>query len=211
MKRQTAANHRWSPIGPARRPRSSARVARSPCCPGVSSADRTVMTNFRTCTICRKKSTRPIHPLIIATRNVTGHHHAGQLSHLGSAPWQPGPNLPDRRKRHQSIRACSNTAGDARTSDMNSGDFARIARDLCVSPDERDAVIRQGPTRATEWPRLLKTLGIDKANAVAHAGRPQRDMVRVCASVPVRSPVQPRSRAPSPDTMRNYCPKRGGD
>ena len=33
--------------------------------------------------------------------------------------------------------------------DMNSGDFARIARDLCVSPAELDAVVRQDPMRVT--------------------------------------------------------------
>ena len=29
--------------------------------------------------------------------------------------------------------------------DMNRGDFARIARDLCVSPAELDEVVRQRP------------------------------------------------------------------
>jgi uncharacterized protein YjiS (DUF1127 family) len=47
--------------------------------------------------------------------------------------------------------------------DMNTGDFARIARDLCMSPAELDAVVRQGPHASDELPRLLKTLGIDAA------------------------------------------------
>ena len=66
--------------------------------------------------------------------------------------------------------------------DMNSGDFARIARDLCVSPAELDAVIRQGPHASDELPRLLKTLGIDEAALSRTQPVLQRDMVRVCAS-----------------------------
>jgi uncharacterized protein YjiS (DUF1127 family) len=31
--------------------------------------------------------------------------------------------------------------------DMNSGDFARIAQDLCVTPAELDSVIRKGAAR----------------------------------------------------------------
>ena len=51
--------------------------------------------------------------------------------------------------------------------DMNSGDFARIARDLCVSPAELDAVARQ--RRITEtaekaWHR--------RSDPVADAARP---------------------------------------
>ena len=39
--------------------------------------------------------------------------------------------------------------------DMSSGDFARIARDLSMSPAELDAVVRQGPHASDELPRLL--------------------------------------------------------
>jgi uncharacterized protein YjiS (DUF1127 family) len=49
--------------------------------------------------------------------------------------------------------------------DMNSGDFARIARDLCVSPAELDAVVRRGPHASDELPRLLKVLDIDEATS----------------------------------------------
>jgi hypothetical protein len=66
--------------------------------------------------------------------------------------------------------------------DMNSGDFARIARDLCVSPAELDEVVRQGPHASDELPRLLKTLGIDAATLSRTQPVLQRDMVRVCAS-----------------------------
>jgi uncharacterized protein YjiS (DUF1127 family) len=66
--------------------------------------------------------------------------------------------------------------------DMNSGDFVRIARDLCVSPAELDAVVRQGPHASDELPRLLKSLGIDEASLSRTQPVLQRDMVRVCAS-----------------------------
>ena len=65
---------------------------------------------------------------------------------------------------------------------MDSGDFARIAQDLCVSPAELDEVIRQGPHASDELPRLLKQLGIDQAILSRTQPVLQRDMVRVCAS-----------------------------
>ena len=65
---------------------------------------------------------------------------------------------------------------------MDSGDFARIAQDLCVSPAELDEVIRQGPHASDELPRLLKQLGIDQATLSRTQPVLQRDMVRVCAS-----------------------------
>src|SRR5215216_3508540 len=66
--------------------------------------------------------------------------------------------------------------------DMNSGDFARIARDLCVSPAELDEVVRLGPHASDQLPRLLKKLGIDEATLSRTQPVLQRDMVRVCAS-----------------------------
>ena len=66
--------------------------------------------------------------------------------------------------------------------DMNSGDFARIARDLSITPAELDAVVRQGPHASDELPRLLKSLGIDEAAVSRTQPLLQRDMVRVCAS-----------------------------
>ena len=66
--------------------------------------------------------------------------------------------------------------------DMNSGEFARIASDLCVSPADLDAVIRQGPHASDELPRLLKILGIDEAALSRTQPVLQRDMMRVCAS-----------------------------
>ena len=64
---------------------------------------------------------------------------------------------------------------------MSSGDFARIARDLCVSPAGLDAVVRQGPHASDELPRLLKALGIDEATL----SRTQPSCSATwCASVP---------------------------
>ena len=65
--------------------------------------------------------------------------------------------------------------------EMNSGDFARIAQDLCITPAELDAVVRQGPHASDELPKLLKSLGIDAAAVSRTQPLLQRDMVRVCA------------------------------
>src|SRR6266702_2979179 len=66
--------------------------------------------------------------------------------------------------------------------DMNSGDFDRIARDLCVSPAELDELVRQGPHASDELPQLLKALGIDEATLSRTQPVLQRDMLRVCAA-----------------------------
>jgi uncharacterized protein YjiS (DUF1127 family) len=66
--------------------------------------------------------------------------------------------------------------------DMSNDDFARIARDLCVSPAELDAVVRQGPHGSDELPRLLKSLGVDEATLARTQPVLQRDMIRVCAA-----------------------------
>lgn len=66
--------------------------------------------------------------------------------------------------------------------EMDGGDFARIARDLCVGPAELDEVVRRGPHASDQLPRLLKVLGIDEATLSRTQPVLQRDMVRVCAS-----------------------------
>ena len=66
--------------------------------------------------------------------------------------------------------------------EMDSGDFARIARDLNVSPADLDAVVRQGPHASDELSVLLKALGIDEATLSRTQPALQRDMVRVCAA-----------------------------
>ena len=66
--------------------------------------------------------------------------------------------------------------------EMDDGDFARIAQDLCMSPAELNAVVRQGPQASEELPQLLKSLGIDEAAVLRAQPLLHRDMVRVCAS-----------------------------
>jgi hypothetical protein len=66
--------------------------------------------------------------------------------------------------------------------DMNTGDFARIAQDLCVSAAELEAVRRRGPHASDELPQLLQTLNTDEAALSRTQPVRQRDMVRVYAS-----------------------------
>lgn len=95
----------------------------------------------------------------------------------------PGQDLPNRRKRHQSVRRLVKApAGIRELRDMNSGDFARMARDLCISPAELEAVVRRGPHASDESPRLLKSLDIDEATLSRTQPVLQRDMIRVCAA-----------------------------
>ena len=124
--------------------------------------------------------------------------------------------MPARTKAYPIVENAINLFGDwlkhrqemREIREMDSGDFARIARDLNVSPADLDAVVRQGPHASDELPVLLKVLGIDEATLSRTQPALQRDMVRVCAACQAKGPVQPRSRrrhlcAP---TMTEYCP-----
>jgi hypothetical protein len=66
--------------------------------------------------------------------------------------------------------------------EIKSGDFARIAHDLSVSPAELDSLVRRGPHASDELPKLLRSLGIDEAALSRSQPLLQRDMVRVCAA-----------------------------
>jgi hypothetical protein len=66
--------------------------------------------------------------------------------------------------------------------EINSGDFARIAQELCVTPAEIDTFVRRGPHASDELPRLLKSLGIDEVALSRTQPLLQGDMMRVCAS-----------------------------
>jgi len=66
--------------------------------------------------------------------------------------------------------------------ELNGGDYARIARDLSVSPAELDSFVRLGPHASDELPKLLEALGIDEAKLSQTQPALQRDMVRVCAA-----------------------------
>jgi len=94
--------------------------------------------------------------------------------------------MPARNKTYPIVENAINLFGDwlKHRQEMRElrDDFVRIARDLCVSPAELDAVVRQGPHASDELPRLLKVLGIDQATLSRTQPVLQRDMVRVCAS-----------------------------
>ena len=98
--------------------------------------------------------------------------------------------MPARNKTYPIVENAINLFGDwlkhrqemREIREMDNGDFARIARDLNVSPAELDAVVRQGPHASDELPVLLKILGIDEAALTRTQPALQRDMVRVCAA-----------------------------
>jgi hypothetical protein len=64
---------------------------------------------------------------------------------------------------------------------LDSGDFARIAQELRVMPDELDLFVRQGSHAIDELPRLLQALGIDEKALARAEPMVLRDMNRVCA------------------------------
>ena len=91
--------------------------------------------------------------------------------------------------------------------DINGSDFARIARDLCVSPAELDAVVRRGPHSSDELPRLLKVLGIDEATLSRTQPVLQRDMVRVCAACQQKPQCRfDLDEGTSAQRFEEYCP-----
>jgi len=60
-------------------------------------------------------------------------------------------------------------------------EFARIASDLRISPDDLDELVRHGAHGADELPQLLKVLGIDEGDLASTQPLLLRDMERVCA------------------------------
>ena len=64
---------------------------------------------------------------------------------------------------------------------MDPSDFDRIAGELRISPDQLDALVRQGPHAADELPKLLKALGVDEGSLARSEPQLLRDMERVCA------------------------------
>ncbi len=65
--------------------------------------------------------------------------------------------------------------------EIDSRDFARIAQELSVTPDELNRFVRRGPHASDELPRLLKSLGIDESTRSRTQPLLRRDMIRVCA------------------------------
>jgi len=66
--------------------------------------------------------------------------------------------------------------------ELDAGEFARIAHELCVAPDDLDTFVRRGPHAISELPKLLKALGIDEKALARSQPLVLRDMERVCAS-----------------------------
>ena len=63
---------------------------------------------------------------------------------------------------------------------MNRTDFDLIARDLRISPDDLDRLVRVGPHSTDELPNMLASLGIDQASLARTDPLMLRDMQRVC-------------------------------
>jgi hypothetical protein len=77
--------------------------------------------------------------------------------------------------------------------EINSGDFARIAQELCVTPAELDTFVRQGPHASDE----LKAFEIPRhrrGDPVAHAASPAARHGTRLRRMPAEGQVRPRSR-----------------
>jgi len=77
------------------------------------------------------------------------------------------------RKRGRDIR-------DMR--ELDSNEFAKIARELTVPATDLDMLVHQGPHASDELLRLLTLLGVDKELLSKTQPLALRDMTRVCAS-----------------------------
>jgi hypothetical protein len=91
--------------------------------------------------------------------------------------------------------------------EINSGDFARIAHDLCVTPAELDIFVRRDSHASHELPRLLKSLGIDEATL----SRTQPSFIATRSVSAVHATKRPgvtaiSTPAPPPSIMRNIAP-----
>src|SRR4051812_20050660 len=91
--------------------------------------------------------------------------------------------------------------------DLNGDDFARVARDLCMSPTELDTMVSQGPHASGELPRLLKSIGIDRTTLSRTQSLMQRDMIRVCAACQQKARCHDDIRAGTlAQRYEEYCP-----
>ena len=123
--------------------------------------------------------------------------------------------MPARTKTYPIVENALNLFGDwlkhrqemREIREMDSGDFARIARDLNVSPADLDAVVRQGPHASDELSVLLKALGIDEATLSRTQPAPATRHGARLRCMPAKGPVQPRSRRRHPAYRYDeYCP-----
>jgi hypothetical protein len=77
------------------------------------------------------------------------------------------------RKRRSDIREMR---------ELDSSEFARIARELTVPTTDLDMLVHQGPHASDELLHLLTLLGLDKDVLAKTQPLALRDMTRVCAS-----------------------------
>jgi hypothetical protein len=66
--------------------------------------------------------------------------------------------------------------------ELDSSEFAKVARELNVATADLDAFVHQGPRAADELSTLLTLLGLDKEALAKTQPLVLRDMTRVCAS-----------------------------
>jgi hypothetical protein len=66
--------------------------------------------------------------------------------------------------------------------ELDSGEFAKVARELNVATADLDMLVHQGPHAADELSTLLTLLGIDRDALSRTEPLALRDMTRVCAS-----------------------------
>ena len=81
-----------------------------------------------------------------------------------------------------------------------------IARDLRVSRDTLDELVRKGPHAADELPKLLKALGIGESELARIQPSMLRDMQRVCALCEGKGQCdRDLAAGASPEHYREYC------
>ena len=90
--------------------------------------------------------------------------------------------------------------------ELDSGEFASIARELRVTPEDLDTLVRRGPHATDELPKLLKLLGIDEAQLARTEPLALRDMARVCASCRRKAQCNHDiDEGTSPQQYEDYC------
>jgi hypothetical protein len=64
---------------------------------------------------------------------------------------------------------------------LDCASFGQIASELRMSSADLEALVRRGPHAADELPKMLRALGIDRADLARTEPLVLRDMERVCA------------------------------
>ena len=90
---------------------------------------------------------------------------------------------------------------------MRRTDFDLIARDLRISSDDLDRLVKAGPHSADQMPKMLKALGIDVEDLIRSEPLMVRDMQRVCAICSDKAQCDRELAAgTSAEHYRGYCP-----